>query len=87
MAKSSPPPVERAFILIVEVCLHEDADLAQVAQVFCRFCALKSTSKGWNKDRGESDNDRHYNQHLDQGEGALNRERGTFGHDSMIRSA
>src|SRR5207249_6336390 len=74
-------------ILVVEISLHQGSDLPQVAQVFCRFCALKSTSKGWNEDRGEYENDRDYNQHLDQGEGALNRGRGTFGHDSMIRSA
>ena len=25
------------------------ADLAQVAHVFCRFCALKSAIEGWNE--------------------------------------
>ena len=31
-------------------------------------------------DRGEDADDRDYDQQLDQGEGALNRGRGTFGH-------
>ena len=40
-------------VLVVEISLHQGSDLPQVAQVFCRFCALKSTIKGWNEDRGE----------------------------------
>ncbi len=68
------------LVFVVEISLHQGSDLPQVAQVFCGFCALKSTIEAWNEDRGESDNDRDYNQHLDQGEGAHNRGRGTFGH-------
>ena len=67
-------------IVVVHVNLHHGSDLPQVAHVFCRFCALKSTIEGWNEDRGEYADDRDYNEQLDQGEGALNRGRGTFGH-------
>ena len=88
--KTCPRPNRRSgknLLLVVEISLHQGSDLPQVAQVFCRSCALKSAIKGWNEDRGESNNDRDYNQHLNEGEGALNRGRGTFGHDSVIRSA
>ena len=54
------------------------SDLAQVAQVFCRFRALKSTFEGWNEDRGQDADGHDYDQQLDEGEGALEQGEGNF---------
>ena len=54
---------------------------------FVTFARSRTLFKGWNGDSGQDGDGRDYDEQLNQGEGALGRGRGTFGHDMGVSSA
>ena len=59
---------KKRAVVIVQIGLRAETDLAKVVHVLCDFAALLHPIDGWEKQPNERDDDGHDHEHLDQRE-------------------